>query len=76
MHEDLYLGKGCLSDNIYIGKLNKDKTEWLSKRDITNNFLQVVIERWNGYQEEIIDGNGKKYLISCREIVENKEDKE
>jgi len=82
MYENFILGKGVL-DNIYLGKLNKTKTMWLNKRDITNNFLQVVLERfYNEDDETIITSNsGKKYVLTCREIVdeettnENKENK-
>jgi hypothetical protein len=70
MYDNLVLGKG-ITDNVYIGTLNKIKTRWIHKRDITNMFLQTVLERWNGYEEEIIGGDGKRYLISCREIVED-----
>jgi hypothetical protein len=69
MYDDFVLGMGCL-DNIYLGKLNKDKTMWLNKRDITNNFFQVVLERFNGCETEIVSSSGKRYLLTCQEIVD------
>lgn len=63
MYDNLVLGKGSLTDNIYIGTLK------LNKRDITQDFLKVAIERWNGYKE-IIQVGDKKYEIYCREIKE------
>jgi hypothetical protein len=69
MYDNLVLGKGSLTDNIYIGTLNKAKTHWIHKKDITNNFLQVVLERFNGYEEILSDGK-KKYKIRCEEVKE------
>mgnify|MGYP000952643017 CR=1 FL=1 len=69
MYDNLVLAKGSLTDNIYIGTLNKAKDHWIHKRDITNDFLNAAIERWNGY-EEIIGCGNKKYKIRCEEIKE------
>lgn len=66
------IGKSVISDTIYAGYLNKEGTMWKgNKKDITNDFLSVTIERWNGYSE-IIEKHGKdgvkKYQIIVKEI--------
>lgn len=67
---ELRLAKGMITDQVYVGKLNKKGTEWLNKVDITNDFITAVLERWSGYSEEIIRGDGKKFKISVKEIKE------
>lgn len=69
MYDNLVLGKGSLTDRVYVGTLNKAKNHWIHKRDITSDFLQVVIERFNGYEEIITDGV-KQYKITCEEVKE------
>lgn len=69
MYDNLVLGKGSLTDKVYVGTLNKAKDRWIHKRDITSDFLRVVIERFNGYEEIITDGI-KNYKIRCEEVKE------
>ena len=68
--DELRLAKGVITDNVYVGKLNKKGDSWLNKVDITNDFITAVLERWSGYSEEIIRGDGKKFRISVKEIEE------
>lgn len=68
--EDIRLAKGALNDAIYAGKLNAKGDAWLQKVDVTNDFIAAVIDRWCGYKETIIDGNGHKYEITVKRIKE------
>lgn len=61
--EHIRLGKGSLTDNIYAGQLSKDKKRWLSKKDVTSDFLKAVIERWRNTFQVITAPNGVKYRI-------------
>ncbi len=66
--DEIRVAKGSLSDRIYAGKLAKNNIEWLQKKDITNDFLSAVIERFAGFTEKITSSDGKTYRISVREI--------
>ena len=55
--EKITLDIGALTDNVYAGVLNKNRTQWLHKVDVTNAFIDCVIKRWEGQVEEIGDGN-------------------
>lgn len=66
--EELKLAKSSVTDNVYIGKVNKDGVSWSNKSDITNDFLKCVIDRWNGYVETIRVSDGKTYEISVKEV--------
>ena len=61
--ENLTLGASPLSDEIYLGTLNKNKTMWKSKRNITDIFMHIVIARFLGHEEEVEDGEGLTYFL-------------
>jgi len=65
---ELRLAKSVLSDNVYVGIRNKVGDAWLQKKDITNDFLCAVIERWGGYAETITVSDGTVYQITVRKI--------
>jgi hypothetical protein len=60
-----------LTDEVFVGVTEKNNPNvWRKKKNVTNEFLACVIARWNGYEQEIIDSTGKKYLISLKEVAE------
>lgn len=64
----LRLAKSAITDNVYVGKLNKEGIFFQgNKTDVTNDFIGAVIARWNGYEETILAGD-KKYVISVKEV--------
>jgi len=66
--ENIRIAKSSLTDNIYAGYLSKDKMRWLKKVDVTNDFLQAVIDRWAGFGQTITGSNGKKYRITLKKL--------
>ncbi len=66
MHEKLELGYSPLSKKIYLGKTKKNNpNEWSGeKKDITNNFLQVMLQKFEPNTITAISINGvNKYRI-------------
>lgn len=64
------IGKACLSETIYLGKLSKDKKTWLSKKDITSEFIQLMIN-YVGENKilDIADSKGNPaYEISVKKV--------
>ena len=73
MYEKLQIGYSPLSGNIYLGRTNPKKpNEWIGdKKDITNNFLQVLTQKFEPGTETDITVNGKpKYKVRVTEISE------
>ena len=68
--EDLVLSHSNLTDNIYAGYMDKNKTRFTQKVDITYDFIRAVIFRFRGSREVIHDDFGKKYEIIVRELHE------
>ena len=64
--DKLRLAKSALTDKVFIGELNKDGESWAIKRDITNDFLAAIIDRWAGFQEIIKTSDGKIYKITVK----------
>ena len=65
--ENVKLGHSELTDNIYAGKLNKAMNKWLQKVDVTNQFLDCVIKRWENKKETITCGSSQ-WEITCKKI--------
>jgi hypothetical protein len=71
MYENLKLGVSPLTGNVFLGKVKKKKKpdqkyeEWCDgKRDITNNFIQCVLDKFEPNTETGITVNGEpKYKI-------------
>ncbi len=66
MYEKLKLGYSPLSGKIYLGKTKKNKpNEWSGeKKDITSNFLQVMLQKFEPNTISAISINGvNKYRI-------------
>lgn len=66
--EDVRIVKGALSDRVYAGKLNKSRTAFTQKKDVTNDFIATAISRWKGYKEVVSSSDGKRYEISITEL--------
>lgn len=71
MYEKLILGYSPISENIYLGKINPKKpNEWQGdKKDITNNFIQVMLQKFEPGTETEITVNGEvKYVVRVIEL--------
>ncbi len=67
--EKLQMEISPLTDEVFVGIVKKNNpNEWKYKVNLTNNFLHCVVQRWNGYKQEIVSDNGKKYLVQVKEI--------
>jgi len=56
--KNIRLGLGGISDKVYAGRLNKAGNMWITKQDVTSDFLNCVIHKFiDG--EEIINEDGK-----------------
>ena len=62
-HRKIRLEMSLVTDNIYAVR----ETDSLdNKQDVTSDFLQLAVARWNGY-EEVIESGDRKYKIRCEE---------
>lgn len=70
--KNLILGYSPLTEKIYLGRLKKNKpNEWAGeKKDMTSNFISVLLQKFEpGTETEItVDGN-PKYSIVVRAIA-------
>ncbi len=65
----LRLAMAALTQNIYVGRLNKKGDCFLdSKQDVTSDFLNAVIDRFCGLESTIRSSNGKTYKIIVTEV--------
>jgi hypothetical protein len=64
--EKIRLGHSPLSGRIFAGSIIKEGV-WRNKIDVTNDFLQCVINKWEGH-EEVIEANGEKWKISIKKL--------
>lgn len=68
--ENLRLGKSALTDDIFVGYLDKSNKGWKTKKKITTDFLNAVIDRWEN-QEEIISDGTNKWKITVEKLKES-----
>lgn len=64
------IGKACLSEAIYLGKLSKNGKTWLHKKDITQEFIKTMID-YVGENKimDISDDKGKPlYEITVKKV--------
>lgn len=61
--KNLRLGLGGITDNVYVGRVNKAGTEWLDKQDITNDFLACVIDKFVDNETTITSSTGEKFSV-------------
>jgi len=69
--DNIRLGHSKLTDNIFAGYLAKDGKTWSKKKDITNDFIGAVIDRFAGYKETISVSDGRKFEITVKEIKDS-----
>lgn len=77
MYEKLRLGVSPITKTVYLGRLTQDKKLGMSiwatgKRDITQDFLRCVIDRFLD-DPTVIEGNGRKFEITVTEIADSKD---
>ena len=70
--ENITLGHSPLTDEIFAGTVNKGGKTWRNKKNVTNEFIDCCIKRWEG-QKEIIQAGENEWEISVRKINNNKE---
>lgn len=64
--DQLRLSKSALTDTIYVG-IPKG-SEWMEKKDITNDFIKAVIDRFAGFKETVKDSEGNTYQITVKKL--------
>lgn len=64
------IGQACLDEGkIYLGKLDKKGRIWLHKKDITQEFLCLMISYIGENKMMPVVSNGvTKYEITCKKI--------
>ncbi len=68
------IGASCLNANkIYLGKVSKNGTSWVSKKDITSEFISTMVDYLGGGESKSIrdirDSSGKiLYTITCKKV--------
>jgi hypothetical protein len=64
------IGQASLDENkIYLGKLDKRGRTWLHKKDVTNEFLHLMISYIGENKMMPVVSNGvTKYEITCKKI--------
>jgi hypothetical protein len=60
--EKIKLGHSPLSGRIFAGSIIKEGV-WRNKIDVTTDFLQCVINKWEGH-EEVIESDGQKWKVT------------
>lgn len=49
--DDLRLGASELTDEVFVGILDKKGMLWKHKKDITNDFIHAVIQIWKNQKQ-------------------------
>jgi len=64
------IGKSHREGPVFLGKLSKDRKRWLSRKEITDEFLELIIAYVGEDRTiDIEDGSGKKlYEITVKKI--------
>lgn len=74
--KDLRLGVSAISDEVYVGKLNKAGNMWSGeKKNITSDFHRCITQMYGGYSV-IITSADKKWKLTCEEIKDDISDEE
>lgn len=68
--DNFTIGKSHRQGVVYLGNLSKDRKRWLSRKEITNEFLELVIDYIGENQiMDISDEDGQKlYEISVKKL--------
>lgn len=68
------IGPATLSDKIYLGKLDKKGRTWLAKKDITSDFLHVMLDYVGVDKTLTVNGSeGSVYEVTVAKIKGPKE---
>ncbi len=65
--EKLRLGYSELSETVYAGILNKKGNQWLKKTEVTDDFINCVIQKYQG-STETIECDGEEWEITVKKI--------
>ena len=65
---NIRIGKSMMCDTVYAGFVDSTGQGWRIKKDVTQDFLSCVLERWNGYSEIITSPDGKRYKVQVEEL--------
>lgn len=62
---------GCGITAIYAGTLNKNKTMWVNKSNVTDEVFSAVAQYCVDHNEKMnFEYNGKRYRLAVSEIIE------
>ncbi len=68
MASKLRLAVAALTENVYVGRVNKAGDSFLDgKQDVTNDFLKAVIDRFEG-GGEITSSAGERWIVAIRKV--------
>lgn len=64
------IGKACLDENkIYLGKLDKKRRIWLHKKDVTQEFMELMLDYIGINQIMDFKGSeGSHYELTCKKL--------
>jgi len=65
--EDLHIAKSAMTDRVYVGFPNSDKTAWNKKKDVTDDFVKAVVDVYGGYTT-VFNLNGDEYKLTLTKI--------
>ena len=65
--EKVRLSMTAITEDVCVGIPDKDNQSFKHKHIVTNDFIKTVID-WCGGYKRTINGGGKKYEITCKEI--------
>ena len=74
-YKRLSLGLSPITGRIYLGRINpKHSGFWVGeKRDVTSQFIEVMLQKFEPGYETTIEENGKpKYSVTVRKIKKPK----
>ena len=68
----LRLAVGALSQNVYVGRVNKVGDSFLDgKQDVTSDFLKAVIDRFTNGDDTIRCSDGTIWKVSIRKAKQS-----
>lgn len=70
--ENISIGVGPLSGHVYVGRMNKEETQWLDKKQVTEEVIVAVAESMAITDtEHSIAINGKQFRLQLIEDLTN-----
>ncbi len=70
--EKIHIGVSPLTGKVFIGTIEKAGV-WRNKRDITDEFIGAVIQKWEGFCENLsVPGSDISHDISVKKIDKSK----